>query len=361
MNSISLSDIAIVIPALNPDDKLISYIEGLQKSGFEKIVVINDGSTMHTHIFQELEKKKVCVLTHAVNQGKGRGLKTGINYLLNTYSSSELAGMVTADADGQHSVEDTLKVAERLKDGTGLVLGTRDFSQQIVPFKSRSGNRITTAVFSFFYGKKISDTQTGLRGIPYDFMKDCLTYAGERYEYETAMLIGAVSGGLEITEVPIRTIYYENNRNTHFSATRDSARIYKVLMEKGLRYSCASLLSMLADLSVFTLLTAALPERFPVAANIFIGTCTARILSSLMNYFLNRNRVFRSSESIGRTMPRYCLLCVSQMLVSWFCVLQIHNLTGIHSSVVKALVDTALFFGSYYIQRRWVFKQRRGN
>ncbi|MCM1542551.1 MAG: bifunctional glycosyltransferase family 2/GtrA family protein [Blautia sp.] len=361
MGSISLSDIAVVVPSLNPDDKLVAYVEELQKAGFNKIVVVNDGSTVHTHVFQELEKKNVCVLTHAVNQGKGRGLKTGINYLLNTYSSSELAGMVTADADGQHSVEDTLKVAERLKDGTGLVLGTRNFSQQDVPFKSRSGNRITTAVFAFIYGKKISDTQTGLRGVPYDFMKDCLTYAGERYEYEIAMLIGAVSGGLEIAEVPIRTIYYENNRNTHFSATRDSARIYKVLLEKGLKYSCASLLSMLADFSVFTLLTAILSERFPAAANLFISTCTARIISSLMNYSLNRNRVFHSSESVGRTMPRYYLLCVSQMLVSWFCVLQIHNLTGIHSSVVKALVDVTLFFGSYYIQRRWVFKQRRGN
>lgn len=360
MDSISLSDIAVVIPALDPDDKLVAYAEGLQKSGFDKIVVINDGSTVHTHIFQELERRNVCVLTHAVNQGKGRGLKTGVNYLLNTYSPSELAGMVTADADGQHSVEDTIKVALRLKDGTGLVLGTRDFSQQNIPFKSRSGNRITTAVFSFFYGKKISDTQTGLRGVSYNFLKDCLAYAGERYEYEIAMLIGAVSGGLDISEVPIQTIYYDNNRNTHFSAAKDSARIYKVILEKGLRYSCSSLLSMLVDLSVFTILKAVLPQDLPAAANIFISTCTARFISSLMNYFLNRNSVFHSSEDIGRTMPRYYLLCVSQMLVSWFCVLQIYTLTGIDSSVVKVLVDTALFFCSYYIQHQWVFKQKKG-
>lgn len=360
MNSISLSDIAVVIPALNPDDKLIAYVDELQASGFDKIVVINDGSTTHVHIFPELEKRKVCVLTHVVNQGKGRGLKTGINYLLNAYSPSELTGLVTADADGQHSAEDTVKVAARLKEGAGLVLGTRDFSQENVPFKSRSGNRITTAVFSFFYGKKISDTQTGLRGLSYDFLKSCLAYPGERYEYEIAMLIGAVSEGLEIAEVPIRTIYYENNQNSHFSAVRDSARIYKVILAKGFRYSCASLLCTLADLSLFTFLTAVLPQGLTAAANFFISTCIPRVISSLMNYFLNRNRVFHSSEDIRRTMPRYYLLCAVQMFLSWFFVLQLYNLTGIHSTLVKALVDTVLFFGSYYVQHRWVFKQKKG-
>lgn len=361
MDSISLSDIAVVIPVLNPDAKLITYTEELQKSGFKKIIVINDGSTIHTHIFRELQKQNICVLTHMVNQGKGRSLKTGINYLLNTCSSTQLAGIVTADGDGQHSVQDTVKVASCLKDGGSLILGTRNFSLQNVPFKSRIGNWITTIVFSYFYGKKISDTQTGLRGISYDFLKDCLTYAGERYEYEIAVLIGAVSDGLEIAEVPIQTIYYEQNRHSHFSATRDSARIYKVIIKKGLKYSCSSLLSMLMDISVFTLLMTVLPTESLESVNIFISTCTARIFSSLINYFMNRNRVFHNHEDIGRTMPRYYILCVSQMLISWFCTLQIFNLTGINSSVVKIFVDTSLFFCSYYIQHQWVFKQKKGN
>ena len=126
-----------------------------------------------------------------MNQGKGRALKTAFSCLLNEYKPEEISGVVTVDADGQHSPEDPKRVAEALLEEEALILGTRNFSKD-TPFKSRYGNHITTAVFALLYGKKIRYTQTGLRGIPYGFLAECLRLEGERFEYEIKMLIDTV-------------------------------------------------------------------------------------------------------------------------------------------------------------------------
>ena len=64
---------------------MIEYIDQLIKIGFKKLFIINDGSSKkYDNIFQLIENKKECILfEHAINQGKGRALKTGFNYYLN--------------------------------------------------------------------------------------------------------------------------------------------------------------------------------------------------------------------------------------------------------------------------------------
>ena len=128
-NNSALSNIVILIPSLDPDHMLGKYVSGLIKAGFGKIVVVNDGSNKeYDHYFEDLKDKGVTTLKHAVNQGKGRALKTGFHYILNTYSPEEVVGVVTADADGQHCVEDTVIVALQLAKDNSFVLGSRDFN-----------------------------------------------------------------------------------------------------------------------------------------------------------------------------------------------------------------------------------------
>lgn len=231
MNKDYLAEVAILIPSLDPDEQMVRQVRALVDKGFQHIIVVDDGSSQSTQkFFGEIDQfESVIILRHAANQGKGRALKTGMHYFLNTYSNKQLKGIVTADADGQHGVDDIAKVARVLVKEEKLVLGTRDFSKGNVPFKSRKGNRITTGVFALLYGKKIHDTQTGLRGIPYRFIRNCLKLRGERFEYETLMLIDAVRSHQPMKEVAIETIYINSNRATHFHALKDSLRIYNVI------------------------------------------------------------------------------------------------------------------------------------
>jgi len=365
--------VVCVIPSLNPDPKLTRTVEGLLEAGITDILIVDDGSRRDCRpIFDALEKLPGCrILRHERNRGKGRALKTAFSYYMRNYDTTRFYGVVTADADGQHLPEDILKTAKAIccpppPDDSGgscpsekdtLALGTRNFDEEGVPFKSRFGNKTTTVVFYALYGRKIHDTQTGLRAIPNAFIKDCAELEGERFEYEIRMLIAAAREKLEIVEVPIQTVYFEDNRETHFHPVKDSFRIYRVMLQVFFRFMGAGFLSFLVDQGLFALLQKAVFKSLGDAPSILLATAAARVVSSLLNYMLNRSVVFRAGGALRGSLLRYYILCALQMAASAACVTVFRLLTRVDASILKLVVDTLLFFVSYQIQRRWVFRK----
>jgi len=345
-----------VIPSLNPDQKLIDYVSALIKLGFEKIIIVNDGSSQkHDKYFDKLIDKKECIiLKHTVNKGKGSALKTAFNYYLENFSNYD--GVVTADSDGQHSPEDTLKVALKLSTNkNSLVLGTRDFNEKQVPFKSRYGNKITTFVFKLFYDKKINDTQTGLRGLSKEFIKTCLVLPGERFDYEINMLIEAVDKKINIIEETIETIYIGDNASSSFNPLNDSIRIYKVMLGKFLKFYFSGIFSFIVDIMLFILFSSFMFNNLLDHYSIIISTAMARIISSLINYTLNRNVVFGSKVKNNKLLFKYYSLCIIKMIVSALLVSLLFNITIMGKSVCKIIVDMFLLVISYKIQQKFIF------
>lgn len=189
---------------------------------FARVVVVNDGSTRGLDVFAEIEPLVEKVLVHPVNRGKGAALKTAFSYLGPT-------DVVTADADGQHAIEDIERVARALTESRdALVLGVRSFSGE-VPFRSRFGNWWTRIFFFLLTGLFIRDTQTGLRGIPSTLLNRVASLEGKRYEYEMVMLADAKHHPSRPLQLPIKTIYLDDNAESHFSPLRDTIRIYGAL------------------------------------------------------------------------------------------------------------------------------------
>ena len=109
------------------------------------------------------------------------------------------------------------------------------------------GNTITITVFSYVAGMRVSDTQSGLRGIPFKFMTELIDCKGERFEYEMQMLLEC-AGRYNLTEVPIKTVYEsKENHQTHFRPIKDSVRIYKILGKKFIKFIFASLSSFVTS------------------------------------------------------------------------------------------------------------------
>lgn len=353
--------IVILIPALNPTEDFIEYIDKLSDSHENiDIVVVDDGSREKCkNVFEKIAKlKNTIVLTHAINLGKGRALKTGFNYYINNYSKENSIGIITADSDGQHDIGDIIAIGKKLKNNT-LILGTRDFNEEQVPFKSRSGNKITTVVFKLLYGKKINDTQTGLRGLSYDFAKECIKMDGERFEYEINMLIEAVRNKVEIVEHKIKTIYFDNNSETHFNPVKDSIKIYGVMLKRFLRFFISGITSSILDIGLFTIFYNIFKHNFTTTVTILIATILARVCSSMYNYIINKNLVFNDNKK-RNTIIKYYILCIIQMLISWLLVNKVYIVINeiISPSIVKIFVDVVLFLISFQIQQRWVFAKK---
>lgn len=348
--------ITAIIPSLDPDEKLRKVVEGLQAVGFDDILLINDGSdAAHTAPFTALAQLPgVTVLTHPVNRGKGRALKTAFAYVLENRPDS--LGVVTVDGDGQHRPADVLALARALEtDNSRVYLGARDFDRPEVPPRSRFGNRTTSLVFRLLCGLRIRDTQTGLRAIPRVLLADFCAVPGERFEYETNMLLEFRQKKLPYTELPIETVYIEDNQTSHFRPVRDSVRIYWLIVRHFLRFAGCSLLCFGLDLLLFALFSRYVFGSLPQAGQIFAATAAARVGSSLCNFWLNRRMVFHSGRAFGATLWRYYLLCICQLLTSALLVYLLRLALPLPKTLLKGLVDACLFLVSYRVQQRFVF------
>ena len=357
-----ISRVLVLIPALDPDEKMVQYVRNLEQEGFTHILLVDDGSSQqHQRYFEELEADdQIRVIHHEKNEGKGSALKNGFRWCLEHFP--EAAGVVTADCDGQHGAVDTRRVAmELLEHPKDWILGTRNFDREQVPWKSRYGNRITTAVFALFYGKWLQDTQTGLRGIGTDYLRALCELPGERYEYEIQMLIYGARDPVEFREVTIETIYINDNEMSHFHPFCDSIKIYRVILGTFFRYMMSSLSASLIDLGIFTVCSGLLFSGWELGSNVCCSTVIARVISSLYNFSVNRRLVFAASGNIIGMMLGYYILVVLQMGCSAAFVYILTKCLGGWSVPVKILVDSCLFLVSYQIQQRWIFRNKQEN
>ena len=352
-------DAVILIPSLEPDDRLPAYIRRLKEGGFAHIVVVDDGSSAsYQPIFEEIERTEdTTVLHHEQNKGKGIALKTGYRWIMENLGD-RITGVITADADGQHTVEDCLKLAEKLEDGErALYLGSRDFNRENIPPKSRFGNKLTSIVFRLLYGQYLPDTQTGLRAFRKEDLQFMADVEGARFEYEMKVLIACSRARIPIIAVPIETIYENENEGTHFHPIRDSVRIYKVILGSFFKFMASSLICVAIDQGIFNLLNLVVFATGTVKSGkiILISTVVARVISACVNFMLNRKLVFKDKGHAGKAFTRYVILSVAIMLASaggtWLL-----GKTGMSSTVAKLITDTLLYFASYRFQERWVFR-----
>jgi len=221
---------AILIPAYKPNQSLGELVKQLREhSPQQVIIVVDDGSGEKYHqVFKDLIDFEVVLLHHQQNQGKGEALKTGFKYWLAHYSQTQ-AGVVTADADGQHSPEDIEMIGQALaKQPEHLHLGSRNVSSDKAPWRSRFGNKLTRVIFRLVSKVPLQDTQTGLRGIPSRLIQHLLSCSSKGYEFELEMLLAATALKLPIEQVPIQTIYIDNNQSSHFKPLLDSMKVYFV-------------------------------------------------------------------------------------------------------------------------------------
>ena len=233
----------ILVPSYEPDELLINTVKGLFDSGFN-VLIVNDGSSnKFDQTFQEASKYGKYI-SYEKNHGKGYALKYGYSYILKEYPDAKY--VITCDGDGQHALNDIIKVNEKLNETNELVLGVRIFDKS-VPFRSKVGNiwsRITRGLATKQY---VEDDQCGLRGFPVRFLPELIKIKGNRYEYEMNQLTAFQLRQYTIIRLPIEVIYLDGNSRSHFSQFKDTMRIQFKIFFKGLP-ALLSLCALIAGL-----------------------------------------------------------------------------------------------------------------
>lgn len=383
-----------LIPAYEPDRKMLGIIADLGKRGFD-VVTVDDGSGIeYAELFEQISEKipgktgkSVTVLIHDRNKGKGAALKTGLDFIGNFMvirGEEAETVVVTVDADGQHLAADAGKVAcEAGRNPGTLVLGSRnigfasgtcenhqhiqahsgdngkpahDITEQ-PPLRSRFGNAVTRKVFHAVTGKSIYDTQTGLRAFTADLIPAMLAVDGDRYEYEINVLMEFAGAGIPIEEIGIETVYHNGNSASHFNTGRDSFRIYKAIgcyaltgtkLFQAAKFSASSFASFLIDYTMYAILL--LTGLGLVYANI-----GARIISAAANYTINRRLVFRSDKSVTTSALQYFALAAFILAGNTIVLQTMTGTLGIGKMSAKILTEIIFFLVSWTVQKYVVF------
>ena len=341
--------LTVMIPAYQPDEALVDLTDELWSYGCRMIVVDDGSGASYEPVFRQI--KDICtVLTHPENKGKGAAIKTALTYIQQELPEEDLIGVM--DADGQHLPEDMMRLfAYAGAHRKTMVLGVRQVGKDM-PLRSRLGNQITRTVFQLVSGVKVSDTQTGLRAFDSELIPQLLAIDGVRYEYEMNVLIALAKGGFPIEEVPIHTIYRDQENSTsHFRAVRDSLRIYRDIF----KFTLSSLSSFLLEYLLFSLLMLILPHTaLPVlAANVL-----ARCVSAFYNYSMNCRFVFHTKKTFN-TAVNYFELALGILLMNNLILgLLVEKL---HMVVYPAKLCTELFLFliSWLIQNCVIFRKQK--
>ena len=327
-----------IIPAYKPDEKLRTTVDGCVKTceNVRHLIVVDDGSGFeYEAVFKSVADidARVEVLHLGVNSGMGAAIKAGMQYALHAYP--DVQGFVVFDADGQHHPEDVRRVVSSFlesQDSSAFVIGVREYHDPCIkiPFRSRFGNRVTEAVFWFCTGVHLPDTQSGLRLYSRNIAERCTQIEKNRYEFQQEALILAVRGARCI-QVPIRTIYEDNNRRSHFRPILDSVRIYSVF----LRFAMASTIGFIVDYLVFAM-TFSLSDL--MAPSLAVSCVCGYAADSLAHRF----SVFCQGGKVGAA--RRILLALVFFAVSYGGIFMLHSSLRMHPLISKLVVDIVFLF-----------------
>lgn len=338
----------ILIPAYNPGPELVDYVRRLSEKDFEAVLVVNDGSAAaHAPIFNGLALiPKVTVIKHATNLGKGMALKTGLNYAHSNFENA--IGVVTADADGQHHLDDVLLVAGALvRNPSSLVMGARQFDAK-VPARSRWGNTLTKILYRVLIGGRLSDTQSGLRGIPRDLIPKLLKVSSYGYEFELDMLLLCQHNDVPVVEQPIRTIYIEENRSSHFNPLFDSMKIYFVLF----RAVIVSLMTVALDTAIFIPL-------YYVSQHLFVSHSIGRFVGMAFQYSAAKKFVFYSDKENAKAFPQFVLLVATLGAIAYWLMRLFIDRYGIAVPQAKIMAEALIYMIGFTVQRDFIFSDRK--
>lgn len=334
----------ILIPSYEPDQRLIGLIHKLKEVSNDPILIVDDGSgDDYRGIFDTAKDAGCTVLTHQTNRGKGRALKTGFDYVREHGIKDDI---VCADSDGQHLPGDILKITEAIRQHRNhIVLGSRQFTGK-VPLRSRIGNSATRMVYAMATGKPVQDTQTGLRGYSSEMLDWLCQVQGDRFEYEMNMLLEAPKAGYDLYEVPIETVYLDDNKSSHFRPLADSAKVYFPF----LKFCASSGFAAVLDFALVFLLQW-------IFGSLFLSVIGARLCSSIFNYTVNRKIVFagRAQTTARTSMPKYFSLAVAIVLLNYGLIHLFHVNVGIPLFGSKLITEVSLFLLSFWVQRKFVF------
>ncbi len=355
--SSAIEKTVILLPVCKPGEELVELCRGLSGS---HAVIVDCGSGKDYDDLLRRVSEYGDVLRLEKKRGRGAALKHGLRHILVNADYDDMEYIVTGEIGV--SAEDLLRTAEKTAETGGLIIGERKGS---LSGGKKFGRGLTSLVFRIGAGKGVSDVLSGVRGFTRAQAETFAELSGDRFEYETKMLFHAVEEKTPIEELEVKKEGHEGG--FRFRPIIDTVRVYwMIFMEsRTLKYIFSSGVAFIIDfiifgilLKLFTALFTMLP--FPIEDWSYLpATIVAWIVSSLTNFFMNRNFVFRSDAPIKKALPEYYGLAVIVFGLKTLILTLMIKIIRIPEMIAKPVAEVVFFISNYFIQKKFIFKKKK--
>ena len=192
--------LSVLVPIFNEEKTIKRVIlEVLKRPEVFEIIVINDGSTDYSEeIVKSIRNKKIKIISHKKNMGKGAAIRTGIKSAKGKY-------LIIQDGDLEYYPSDYPRMLKFLeKDQADFVIGTRwGENNKRGYILAQAGNWYLTALTNLLFNCRLSDSYTCYKVGPLALWKK-LNLRSNRFEIEAEIVTKIVRKKYNIREVPIR-------------------------------------------------------------------------------------------------------------------------------------------------------------
>jgi len=184
---------SVIVPAHNESAAVGEVVAGLRAAGrWHEILVIDDGSTDSTG--EVARRAGAVVIRHPYKKGNGAAVKTGIRRATGEF-------ILIIDGDGQHRVEESVKLVARLGE-YDLAVGARSTSTQATRAR-RLGNAALNWLASYLAGHSIPDLTSGFRAARRAMLAEFLHLLPNGFSTPTTTTLAFIKAGYNVVFEPI--------------------------------------------------------------------------------------------------------------------------------------------------------------
>lgn len=348
-----------VIPAYRPDSKLNKLVsELLALEGFS-VVVVDDGSGEDYRDFFSSVDGRASILTHEKKLGSGAAFRTAFRFIKSNGSFDPEDGVVMIDPDLGYTVDDAALVSEKWRENRGsLVTGGIRFDK--APFMRRIGEGVIRTVFAVSTGVRIRDIHSGLRAFSVSDVDTMLGISGDGREYELNQLVYLSKMHKPIIEADLHAVPFEKS-SPHRTTASDALRICKTVLS----FLGSSVTSWVIDYVLLLGLNELFRAHIERTGELFTikdadpklpAVVIARIVSSTVNYLLNRRVVFKSGSRLSVLLY---FITVGALLALNYLLLDLMTRAGIPLWIAQIMAQIIIYPLSFFLQRKFVFRNKK--
>lgn len=294
-------------------------------------------------------QENTVILSNEQGAAEGDMMRRALTYVRDRLP--ECGFVMTVIAGGGYTADDIRRVRKVLSyNPSALILGMRS-ENLYIKGSSRLRGAAVQRIFAIASGRNLRDVETGLRGFAREYIDNFLNVEGVGREYEVNTLLYAARNGMKICEAVIDTVY-EPGINSYGQHLKEWMTVYGCVV----KFALSSLFSFGIDLGLLLGLNHLLASANEIVA-LVISVGVARIVSCLVNFYVNHYLVFYSKEHVGRAMLKFGVVQVIIMIASYILMHLMTIILNLPLAISKIISDTALFAASFVIQGKYVYKK----